>query len=279
MGFIDRLNRLVRLYIDSIKYSIRPRIWWPFFAYLVIQFMILLAIRNYNNPHLYPLLKPIVNLFGEQRAEALSHYPSIFLLMPYVFQMGKIALGVVFEGLAIGLTSVLFFKAYTPSKSKQVDISFALKRWPVLLTIWTIITGFLFLLNFYAPQFFEGFLIGSPKRIMAFEIAMKLLTVLLYTPFIYAVPSVVIYKNSLLKAFKTSLRLFVQYPVFSFFLAFIAYFVSVVASWPAGQADVIISKFTPDLVFYILVIGLVADFAVNIIFTGARVKFLLEEME
>ncbi len=277
MEFIDKLNRLVKLYIDSIKLSIKPGIWWPFFAYLIVQFLILLVVRNYTNPYLYPALKPIANLFGEQRAEALSHYPSIFLLMPYIFQMGKIALGVIFEGLAIGLTAVLFLKAFSPSKFKHMEISFALKRWLSLLLAWSIITGILVILNFYVPPLFDRFLVGSPKRIMAFEIALKLVTVLLYTPFIYAVPSIIVYKNSLLKAFKTSLRLFIQYPVFSFFLAFLAYFVSAVASWPAGEADVIISKFAPDLVFYLLALGLIVDFAVNVIFTGARVKFLLEE--
>lgn len=131
--------------------------------------------------------------------------------------------------------------------------------------------------NLFLPDLFENFLSGSPRRIAAFEFCMGFLTVVLFSIFIYAVPAVIVYKNSFLQAFKTSISIFARVPIFSFFLALIPYLLTVPTTYLAGKSDVIISKFSPELVFYILAVGLFVDMIANVIMTGAVVKFLDEE--
>jgi hypothetical protein len=46
-----------------------------------------------------------------------------------------------------------------------------------------------------------------------------------------------------------------------------------------NKSELIMSKFYPELIFYIILAGLVIDFFVNVVLTGAVVKFLDEKSD
>jgi hypothetical protein len=212
-------------------------------------------------------------------ARFFSHYPGLFLLLPNIFQWGKLILGIVFEGLAAGLTAALFFGFFSSGIKKETKAGFAFSKWPHLLLAWTFITAILVLLNWILPQVFQSYLEGSPRRIAIFDIIFRLLTVFIYSIFIYAVPAIVVYGKSVWKSIKTSIGFFAKYPIFSFFLALIPYLISVPTSYLVTRSDIIVNKFSPELVFYLLLLGIGADLLVNFFTTGAVVKFLIDESE
>lgn len=279
LGFIVKLNRLIGLYLAALKLSIRPRLWLPFFLYASLQVVVLLVCRNYVNPAIYPTISPLVSLLGEAKAELFRHYPGLFLLLPYVFQWGKIAVGIVFEGLAAGATAVLFVRAFTFSRATEWRLSYAFSKWPQLLLTWTLITAVLFAINWYLPRLFEDVISGSSRRMALFDLSLGLLTVAVYCVFIYAVPAIVVYKENVFRALGTSLSLFARYPIFSFFLALIPYLLTLPTSFLANKSDIVVIKFSPEIVFYILLAGIIVDMVVNYLVTGAVVKFLVEEQE
>ena len=250
--FLDRLNLLIGLYLASLRNVFKLYIWMPFFIYACLQFAVLILCVNYVSPRIYPVLFPLASIISDRMASAMSHYPGLYLLLPDFFQFVKISMGVVFEGLAAGLTVILFIRVFARAKKGEWKLSYSFSKWPHLLLTWTIITAILVVLNWYLPHLTRAYLVGSPRRIMLFEIGIRFITVLIYSIFIYAVPAVIVMRLNFLGALAASIRFFSRYPIFSFFLALIPYLITLPFSHLSGNADSIIAKFSPELIFYVL---------------------------
>jgi len=279
LNFLAKLNRLIGLYITALRALPRGGIWLPFLLLGFLYFVILIILVNYTNPYIYPVLSPIVAFLMKDNAPLFGHYPVLYLLLPYLFQYFKIAAGIIFEGLAVGLTAVLVLKVTGSHRFADLKSGFARNRWFQLALAWTVITALLWAVNRYLPDLFSEQLASSPRRQMAFDLALRLLTVGLYSIFIYVLPALIVYKNSLLAAFQTSFSFFIRMPIFSFFLALIPIFLTWPISFITGKADIIIEKFSPELIFYILGAGIFIDFIVNCLLTTAVVNFLLDESD
>lgn len=277
MGFISAVNRLISIYVESLRAVFRFKIWLPFFLLAVMQFLLLLLFRAYVHPVVYPILSPFVDLTGDNAAAMFARYPGLYIALPYVYQWGKLILGVLFEGLAVGFTAMLFLRHFGSRKGERIDTRFTFSRWPQLAIVWTIVTGLILAVNMWLPELFRDFLTGSPRRLMAFEIIMRLIAVAVYAVFIYAVPAIIVYRDNLLTALKSSFTLFFRYPVFTFFVALIPYLFTVPTSYLSSQSAMIATKFTPELVFYILTAGILVDMLVNFFLIGAVVNFMIEE--
>jgi hypothetical protein len=271
------MNWLAGLYISVLKQSGKLKIWGPFFLYALLQFLLLIVCINYVNPTINSILSPFVSLLGKERAELFGHYPGLYFLLPQVFQWGKLILGIIFEGLAAGITAVLFIRIFDESRRSESPVSRGISNWINLSVTWSIITLILVGVNWLVPQIFSGFLEGSPRRLAMFDLIMRLTTVFLYSIFVYAIPAIVVLRKNVGQALKISMDFFFRYPIFTFFLALLPYLLTVPISYMTSNADLIVTKFSPELVFYILVIGIIVDIIVNFILTGAVVKFLIEE--
>ncbi len=279
MDFIHKLNRLIGLYASAIKSIFKAKIWPPFFLYAVLQFGVLTMCASYVHPHIYPILSPLVAFLGATRAELFGHYPGLYLLLPLVYQWGKLALGIIFEGLVTGLTVVLFADYFGRHLSSRWRLSEAFRAWPQLFIGWLMITGILFIINWYLPEIASGMIRHSPRRAALVDFVLKLVTVGIYSVFIYALPTLIILRQNLFRAFATSFGYFFKYPLFSFFLALIPYLLSLPVSYLAQNSEVIVTRFTPELIYYILLIGIIIDMFINYVLTGAVTKFLIEEQE
>ncbi len=252
--------------------------WFPFLLYAAIQFGMLVVLENYVNPYIYPVLRPLVGLLGAGRADFFGHYPELYLLLPTVYQWGKLIIGLVFEGLFIGISSVYFMRLFRRREAKT-GASLAFRKWPSLLVVWTIVTGILLAINFYLPDLFGDMLFKSPRRAIAFEVFKVFLTIAVYSVFIYAVPAVIVFRKGIPGAFGATFKYFARNPFFSFFLALVPFLFSLPISYATSNVTTIVDKFTPELVFYILTAGIFIDFVSNYFITGTVVKFLIEESE
>jgi hypothetical protein len=277
MNFIDGINILFSAYTASLKKLSKPAIWGPFLVYFLLQVILLIILVNHIKPFLHPLTEPFLSLFDEERAEIFNHYPGLFLILPYIFQWFKIALGVVFEGLVAGLTVFLFSKYYGIIGDQTKSISYVFKRWHQLYLCWLIIAGLLFVVNWYIPLIFEDTLYRSPRMQIAFGVLMNLVTIFLYSLFVYALPAIIVKNINFFRALKMSLRRFLKYPIFTFCLTGIAMFFTMVMSYFSGQSGTIVDKFAPELVLYLLLAGLIVDLLVNIILTGTVVRLLQDD--
>jgi hypothetical protein len=279
LDFIEKLNRLIGLYASTLKSVFNLRLWVPFFLYALLQFAVLTLLLFYSRPHIFPILSPIVALMGGAEAELFSHYPGLYLMLPIVYQWGKLFVGIIFEGLAAGFTVVLFANYFSRRTSNRWRLSEAFKAWPQLLIGWVIITAILFVVNWYPPGMARTLLHQSPYRAAAFDIGLKIVTVALYSVFIYAIPAIIVLRQNVLRAIGTSLGYFFKNPFFSFFLALVPYILSLPVSYLTGNTEVIVTRFSPELIYYILVLGIIVDLIINYWVTGAVTLFLIEEKE
>ncbi len=276
MSALEKLNRFIGLYLAALSRLFRFRIWVPLAVYALLQIAVIFLAANYTNPSVYVILKPLVGLMGDRTAEVMSHYPGLYMVLPGAVAWGKYILGVLFEGLAMGLAAALFVKAYSDSFPAP-GYKAVFKKWIPLLVVWCIISALILAANQFIPGLFSSFLAGSPRRIMLLGIVMKLITVLIYSLFIYAIPAIIVFGDGIFKALKTSLSLFVEYPVFSFLLAFLPYLLTVPFAYIFENAPTVVDKFTPELMLYFLIGGVIVDMLVNFILTGTVVKFLMDE--
>ncbi|UCD94709.1 MAG: hypothetical protein JSU69_01265 [Candidatus Zixiibacteriota bacterium] len=279
MGFVDTLNRLLGLYLAALKSVGRFRLWLPFFLYAVLQIVLLLLCVSYVNPRLYPVLSPLVSLLGQRNAEMFGHYPELYLLLPYVFQWGKLFLSIIFEGLAIGLTSALFVIAFHSKGRPRLKLSPVFARWPQLLITWAVITGVIYLVNWLVPEIFSEYLQGSPRRVVIFEMVMRIIGVIIYAVFVYAVPAIIVRGEGIVRALKTSVSYFAGHPFFTFLLVLIPFLFTLPTTYLSAKAGIVVTKFSPELMFYILLGAIIVDMVINFVLTGAVVKFLVEDKE
>ncbi len=275
MNFIEHLNRLIGFYITLLKTVHKLKIWWPFFLYALIQLCVLLLCSNYSHPSLYPTLSPLIGLIGGLEARIFSHYPGMYLMLPIVFQWGKLIVSLVFEGLAVGLTVTLFLNVYNMDGGRKISETF--RFWPQLFAGWLIITLILFAVNWYIPPLLIDYVRGSPRRRLLFDFSLKGLTIAIYSLFIYTLPALIIFKKSLMSALGYSFKMFVRHPFYSFFLALIPYLLSLPTSYLSGQAEIIILKFRPELIFYILLAGIIVDMIINYTLAGTVTKFIIDD--
>lgn len=280
MVFLNQLNRLLELYTFGLRYLLRLKNWWPFFVYFLLQFILLLVLVNFTNRYIFSWLEPVIGLLiGSEQAGAFSHYPGLYLFLPYIFQILKLIPGIVFEAVAVGLTVVLFIESYHGTSETGYRYADVYSRWLQLVLTWVPITAILFAINWFAPRILEPLLVGSPRRMMIFEVGLPLVTVAVYALFVYAVPAVIVYRTNFIAAFGKSLKFFARQPIFTFFLALIANVIPTVLYYLVGKSDFIIADFAPELVFYLLFITIIIDMVIYIIFIGAVTRFLIEEKE
>jgi len=279
VGFIYGINRLIGLYAEAFRAVVKMRLWPPLFIYTIAQFLLLLVFNSYVNPVIYPVLSPFVGLMGKNTASLFAQYPGLYIALPYVYQWGRLLFGIIFEGLAIGLTALLFLRYIGSKRGEGMTLRSVVRRWPQLIIVWTIVTAVIIAASLILPELFRSYLEGSPRRAAVFDVVIRLVAVTLYAIFIYAVPSIIVYKNNIIRAFRTTFALFFRYPIFTFFLALLPYLLTVPTSYLTGQSAAIVSKFSPELVFYILAAGLIVDMLVNFILTATVVGLLIEERD
>jgi len=277
MGLIKSINQIIILFLDTLKQAGRLGIWLLLLGYFLVIWLLLYAHYNFLSPIFYPLISTWVSLFGEDSFTAFSHYPGHFLYLPYFFGWGKLLLGLLVEGLVLGGVAAMFADSFRKiARPDRTPFKSVLSLWLHLVLVWVVINGLTVVVNFFLPDLLQAFHQDSPRRLMAirFVILPFILTVILAL-FYFAIPAVVVFRDNFLKALGRSLKLFFRRPVTCFFLAaiimFVPYFIS------ALPTDVLIVKFKPELVYWVILVGLAVELLANYFWMGTAVRFLIEE--
>jgi len=107
---MGQLNLALGALLDALKAFFRPRLLLPLLVFAVAQTLVLLLLSNF---HLKPLVGWMSPLMIAIRGELAVHYPSLFLVLPSLFNIGNLVLattlGAYIWGVAI-LTLVRYFE-------------------------------------------------------------------------------------------------------------------------------------------------------------------------
>ena len=278
MGFVASINYFVALFIDTVKQVRQGRVWLLLAAYFLLQWLVLFSHYKFYSPVFYGLMEPWLGLFDEQNVIGFIHYPGHFLTLPYFFGWAKFFLAIPVEGALLGSMAVLFYGKYIDRESLGRSTGKELIRlWLHLSLAWLAINGLVLLANTVLPQVLAPILEQSPRRVFVFRYLFQpFLYVFILSVFFFAIPYIAIYRVNVIRGLVVSANFLLRNPFTCFFLAAAILFVPIIFSFLMQNHAVLVQKFRPELVYWVLLVGIGADMLVYYFWMGTAVRFLVD---
>jgi len=273
------INRFVGLFPDTFRQFSRGRIWLPLLVYFALVWLVLYAHYQHLSPVFHGLIEAWTGLVSPRRAVGFSHYPGHFLMLPFFFDWARLAVGLLFEGVALGAAALMFSDRFLDvEKADRSSFRLILPSWIHLVVGWVVLNGLMLAAMILLTSWLEGWLAGSPRRTMAFEFAlMPGIYIGLLALFLFVIPAVAVYGETVVQAIKRSLGIFRRHPITCLALAAVILAGPLAVSFVAGRPVMIVEKFNPELVYRILLAGLVIDLIAGFVWMGTAVRFLVDE--
>jgi len=281
MSIVLGINRLIGLFIDSLKQLGKGRILLWLLLYFVIDLLILEAHYYFTSPMLYGIMSAWTSLFPEQQVTGFSHYPGHFIMLPYFFEWGKLAVGLIVEGMLLGAAAILFYESYVDvPKEDRFKFRDILPSWIHLIIAYLIMNGFLVAISYIVPGLFSDWLAASPRRILFFNwIVMPGIYIIIVSLFFYMIPSIAVYRDNVLQALGRSLKTFLKNPITTFVMVFIILAGSIIISNILSNPVKLVDNFKPEIVYWVLLGGLIVEFFMHFFWMGTTVRLLVDEEE
>jgi hypothetical protein len=277
MGFVDGVNRLILLLMDTLRQLFSGRIWIILLSYFALQWLILYAHFQFMSPAFGWLASITLQFQDPPRAAAFTHYPAHLVLLPGVFGWAKFAFGALFEGLVLGMVAAEFLRRFrSPNTRTSSGTFFGL--WINLTIVWLVFNGVALALGEFVPDVLASMLY-SPKRIALFTfVVMPALFTVCAALFFYAIPIVVATRRSAFYALGRALTLCIRNPITTLALTgFVIAGPVLIAAISGAYATTIVDKFRPELVYWLLVLGIFVEMISAFFWMGAASRFLTDE--
>ncbi|MFH2050635.1 MAG: hypothetical protein ABIJ12_14470 [bacterium] len=281
MSMASGINRLIGLFVDTLKQFGKGRIWGWLLLYFLIDLLVLEAHYYYTSPILHGFMSHWTGLFSEEQVTGFSHYPGHFIMLPYFFEWGKLAVGLIIEGLLIGAAAILFYESYvTVPKEDCFKFKDLLPSWIHLVLAYLIMNGILVAVSYFVPSLLSEWLGGSPRRILFFDwILMPGIYVVIVSLFIYMVPSIAVYRDNVLQALARSLKTFFRNPFTTIIVVTIILAGSIIISNILSNTVTLVENFKPEIVYWILLGSLIVELIMHFLWMGTTVRLLVDEEE
>lgn len=281
MRVIDSINRTIGLFIESLRQLGAGRIWLWLLGYFALSWLVLYAHYNFTSPLFYWAVSHWIDLFGSRNATGFTHYRGHFLSLPYFYDWAKIVLSIFFEGLILGAVAIFFYERFVlVDEDDRFTFRSLSRSWLFLAIGFVVINGALIGSNVILGKLLHNFIQYSPRRVLAFNwVLIPGVYAVILGLLLYVLPIVAVYRENVFAALGRSVRLFFRNPVTSVLIAAIVVFPPLVLSNVIANPTTIVDKFSPELVYWILVFGLVIDMIANFLWMGMSVRFLVDEEE
>lgn len=280
MAFLKNFNHFLSIVFDTLRAVGRGRIWLILLGYAAIVALGLFGLFRCFTPLTYPISKVVIawaSFVGGWSPGLFYQYPSQFLVLPIAHSWFKVVFAIIAEGLILGSAALLFHKHYAGDAEGTGRTKSLWSSWGNFVLASLILNTLLILLSF-APGMLQSWLQGNPRRQLLYEmIAVPLIYSLLQGLFFFVIPAIALYGENLKEALFRSFAMFIRRPLTCFFLAFLALLLPTLMSVASNHPDVIIEKFRPELVYWILLLGIFADMIFNFLWIGMAVRFLEDE--
>lgn len=281
MSILNSINLTISLLVDTFKQLARWRVWLALLAYFSVNWLILYSNYDLMCPLFYTVTSAWAAFIGPEQAQAYNHYPAHLVLLPYYFGWAKYLSGFLLDSTLLGFIALLFFRDEAPGAARERSIwSGTFSKLHHLIIASVILNGLFLLVVTYLPQILQPIIEGSPRRRLAYEALMLPgMYVLIMAPLFAVIPAIVLKGKTVPAAIMRSWGLFRKYFLTMALLTMFILFVPVIFSIVSSRPEIIISKFKPELVYWILLGGLVVDLFVKFFWMGTAVKLLSRDSE
>lgn len=277
-GALLSINRFIELFISSFRQVGRGRIWLILLPYLFLHWLVLYALYQFRAPWFSDSVLWFISFFGENAAERFDHYPGQFLVLPYYFGWARILIALPLEGLVLGITAARFNDSFLGLYgSERSTVRSVLSRWVHLVLAWLLMNGLMFAAGTWLRPIVEPYLTESPRMTLLFELTiLPAIYVLIVAVFYFLFSAIAVYGDSFLGAVRRSIVAFSRNPFTCLALAGFVFFWPILFSVVISHTDTIVSKFRPEVIYWLLLSGLVIDLIAWFVWIGTSVKFLNE---
>jgi hypothetical protein len=277
MPLVKDINYFLNIVAEAFRGFRRGTVWLMLFGYFVLMSILLYAYFNFLSPAFYPLAKATSVLGGATAAERFFHYPGHFLYLPAIFGWGKIFLTILLEGLVLGSAAILLRQSMIGVRSGGTRDKSLIHSWGHLMLASFSFNVIIIGIGILLPMALSPVISGYARRTLALELlVLPCLYAVIQALFFLVIPRIAIYGESFARAFVGSAKSFGRRPMTSFFLAVMVLFIPILIATAANHPDIIINKFYPELVFWVLWIGLGADLLANFLWMGAAARLLID---
>jgi hypothetical protein len=274
MNFLEKINLFFSVYLAGLKSFKKPLLWLPFILYALIQILLLLALVNFYSPLLSLTFIPLIKKFI---GEFALHYPAYFLFLPKIFSRANLLLSGIIGSFTIGWGTYLFFSHFLPDNrikvAEGVKVSFS--KYLLLLGVWAIETVVLLGWFFLISRVGRGFLGGSFKRELAFELLSLGSGLVFYGFFAFTISAIVLSGRNIISALGLSISIYKRNFFSTYFFVLLPNLLTLPFTFLNRRAIYLISKFNPEIVFLILVLEIFVSMIANYVLISTLTRFYL----
>jgi len=274
MNFLEKINLFFSVYLAGLKSFKKPLLWLPFVLYALIQILLLLALVNFYSPLLSLTFIPLIKKFI---GEFALHYPAYFLFLPKIFSRANLLLGGIIGSFTIGWGTYLFFSYFLPDNRVKVaeGVKVSFSKYLLLLGVWAIETIVLLGWFFLISRVGRGFLGGSFKRELAFELLSLGSGLIFYGLFAFTISAIILSGRNIISALGLSISIYKRNFFSTYFFVLLPNLLTLPFTFLNRRAIYLISKFNPEIVFLILVLEIFVSMLANYILISTLTRFYL----
>lgn len=277
MDVVGRINILIWAGAQSLRSAKRISIFLPFFLFALLQGIVLIVLILFYLPPFSRILVPLmVRLYDE----VVLHYPHSYAVLPFLFFGANRWLNLLVSWLLIGAATLMFAAHYRgqrprPGKSFGRALRYA---WPLFIVgavEWVVMFGLGRLIRLSTPEV----LLWSAHFTRLFRIFGFFLNVAFITPFAFTTLQIVLGGQGIFQALRGSFALAKR----NFGVTYLIIAIPALFTWIVDvmteKTTLAISTFSPEIIVFFLVLGMVVTLVVNFLIVGALTAFYLHATE
>ena len=274
MNFLEKVNLFFSVYLAGLRSFKKPILWLPFVLYALIQILLLLALINFYSPLLSLVFIPLIKKFI---GEFVLHYPAYFLFLPKIFSRANLLLGGIIGSFTIGWGTYLFFSFFLPDNRIKLTegIKVAFSKYLLLLGVWAIETIVLLGWFFLISRVGRGFLGGSFKRELAFELLSLGSGLIFYGFFAFTISAIILSGRNIISALGLSISIYKRNFFSTYLFLLLPNLLTLPFTFLNRRAIYLISKFNPEIVFLILVLEIFVSMLANYVLISTLTRFYI----
>jgi len=273
----NKFIQIVWLWLQCFKSMQRTITLLPFIIYAMVQFFFLMSLVFFIYEPFASVYMPLIKgLFGERA----FHYPDFFYVLTPFFNQGNIILSGILGVLVIGISTHLFaltFRDEKPSCSRAVKIS--LSRYGALLFIWFMETLLALALIVGLPGLIIKILQPQYNIERLFEFLGILLGTLVTSIFAFTSALIILDNQKISDAIYRAFFLFKNNAIMTFVLVAVPALLHFPISYLTKKNDLLVTKFSPEMIVFILGLGILISFFAGYFQIGALTRFYLQLKE
>jgi hypothetical protein len=277
MDVVGRINILIWAWVQSLRSAKRISIFLPFFLFIILQAFVLTALILFFLPPLSHFLVPLtMRLYGEMAL----HYPHYYIYLPDFFDGASRWLNLLVSWLIIG-TATLMFAAQYRGQEPRFAKSFAraMRCIVPLFTVGAVEWGVLWLVRLLLRQAVPVALLGGGQSYRFFLLTGFLLHLALITPFAFTTAHVVLGEKGIGGALRGSFSLARGNFGVTYFIFAVPSVLTLVMNWVLRKTPLVVSKFSPELVIFLMAFSLVVTLVVSFVIVGALTALYMHATE